>query len=371
MDKQSQEHKWLGRKNRRDTLIVIGLAVVIIAGAFLLTRWINPGYSKSPYTREADVLDDHVSISAYGKKQSQVESAVDAAFQRIYEIDAIANRFRTDSEISSLNANAADHPVAVSGDLWNMITSGMDVYRQSNGLFDITVAPLVDLWDVLGRAARGDAPPSDAEIKQAMQSVGSDKLVLDQADHTVFFSRPGMGIDVGGIAKGYALEAARDVLESRGVTTGIIDMISTSLTMGEKPASAGGPNWEIAISNPRSGDAYLGTLTVPGGTYISTSGDNQRYFDYDGVRYSHIIDPRTGYPATQSISVTVIGAANGSLSDATTKPAFILGYPDGMNWVEKTQNAQAVMVDPSGQVHYSQGLASSIESMQSNIDPSI
>lgn len=144
--RSTDEHSQLGRKNRRDTLIVIGLTVVIIAGAFLMTRWINPGYSHSPFTREEWVLDDQVTISAYGKKQSQVEAAVSDAFASIDVVDAIANRYRQDSEISLINANAAEHPVAVSDELWEMISIGVEAYKQSNGLFDITIAP----WPISG-----------------------------------------------------------------------------------------------------------------------------------------------------------------------------------------------------------------------------
>jgi len=365
--RSTDEHSQLGRKNRRDTLIVIGLTVVIIAGAFLMTRWINPGYSHSPFTREEWVLDDQVTISAYGKKQSQVEAAVSDAFTSIHDVDAIANRYREDSEISLLNANAAEHPVAVSDELWEMISIGMEAYKQSNGLFDITIAPLADLWDVLGRKDRGDPPPSDGEIKQAMAKVGADKLVLDETKHTVFFSQPGMGIELGGMAKGYALDRASDALRRGGVNTALIDMISTSMVIGAKPGAAG-PDWQIGISNPRGGD-YLGTLSIAGDDYVSTSGDNERFFEYNGVRYHHILDPRTGYPARGVISDTVIGAENGTWSDIMSTAAFIMGYPEGLNWVQGVKQANGLIVDAAGQVHYSPGVGPLIESMQQSISP--
>jgi thiamine biosynthesis lipoprotein len=367
MDESSpDEHGKIGKKNRRDTLIVIGIVIVMMAGGFLAARWINPGYSQNPYQREADVLDDHVRISAYGKKQSQVEAAVDEAFKRIYDIDAVSNRFRNDSEVSYVNANAADHPVATSEDLWAMLSISMQAYRESNGLFDITIAPLVDLWDVTGRGARGDPPPSDQEIKQALVKIGGDKLVLDEANHTVYFPQPGMGIDLGGMAKGYALDQATAALKAGGVDTGVIDMISTSMVLGSKPGGNG--TWEIAISNPRSGD-YLGTFAIKGDSYVSTSGDNQRYFDYNGVRYCHILDPRTGYPARGIISDTIVGSENATWSDIMSTTAFIMGYPDGMSWVEGAKHANAVIVDAAGQVHASQGMEQWIENLQTSITP--
>jgi thiamine biosynthesis lipoprotein len=366
--KDACDEKSLGRKNRRDTLVVIGVVIVMAALAVLLVILLNPGYSKEPYKRQEYVLDDYVTIIAYGKNQSQVEGAVDAAFQELYRIEGLADRYEPDSEISRVNASAAAGPVVVSDDLWDMFAAGMELYEVSGGLFDITVGPLVDVWDVIGRGERGDPPPADEEIKRAMELVGADKLVLDEAAHSVYYSREGMIVDLGGLAKGYALDRAEEVLRSRGIESGIIDMISTSLTLGDKPSAAGGPNWQIAISNPREGE-YLATFSFPGRSYISTSGDNQRYFEYEGVLYHHIIDPRTGYPARGAIAVTVLGAKNGAWADAMSTTAFVMGYPEGLDWVESLDGSQALMVDAEGTVHVTPGLEPSLLNLQESVVP--
>ena len=362
------DEKSLGKKNRRDTLIVIGVVIVLVVLAVIAVILLNPGYSREPYKRQEYVLDDVVTITAYGKNQSRVEGAVDAAFQELFGIEEIADRYVAESEISRLNATAVAGPVTVSDDLWEMITTGMDIYEASGGIFDITVGPLVDLWDVIGRGERGEGPPTQEEIDRAMELVGADMLVLDETAHSVYFTREGMAIDLGGLAKGYAIDTAEEALSSRGIEAGIIDMISTSLTMGEKPQAAGGPYWLIAVSNPR-GEGYLATFSVPGQTYISTSGDNQRFFDYEGVRYHHIIDPRTGYPARGTIAVTVIGGMNGAWSDAMSTTAFVMGYPQGMDWVQALEGAQAVMVDPDGAVHITPGMEAYTQNMEKNVDP--
>jgi len=362
------DEKSLGKKNRRDTLIVIAVVIVMAGLAVLLVILLNPGYTKEPYKQQEYVLDDYVTITVYGEKQSQVEGAVDAAFQELYRIEGLADRYVPESEISRVNASAAAGPVVLSDDLWEMFAAGMELYEASGGLFDITVGPLVDIWDVVGRGERGDAPPTDEEIAKAMELVGSDKLVLDEAAHSVRFSREGMIVDLGGLAKGYALDRAEEVLLSRGIDSGIIDMISTSLTMGDKPNAAGGPNWLIAISNPREGD-YLATFSFPGRNYISTSGDNQRFFEYEGTRYHHIIDPRSGYPARGAIAVTVLGAKNGVWADAMSTTAFIMGYPDGLDWVESLDGSEALMVDPQGNVHFTPGLEPFLENLQEKIVP--
>jgi FAD:protein FMN transferase len=366
-EQKESEHKRLGSKNRRDTMIIIALAVVLIVIAIFVAKWLDPGYSKKPYTwEEDDLLDDRIIITAYGKNRSQVEDAVEAAFQEIRNIDAISDRYDPESEISVLNANAAMGPVIVSEDIWEMISSGMDAYTASGGLFDITIGPLVDLWDITGRSGRGDPPPSDQEINQAKDKVGGNLLVLNGTDHSVYFSKQGMAIELGGLAKGYAVDKATQAMRSRGIEAGVINMVSTIEAIGDKPASAGGPEWEVYIANPRGGE-HFGSLHLPGNIFISTSGDYQRFFEYNGVRYHHILDPRTGYPARGTISDTVIGGSSGVWSDIMSTVVFIMGYPNGLSWAKSVGNAETVLVDSEGKVYTTPGVEPWVESLQQQI----
>jgi thiamine biosynthesis lipoprotein len=370
-DKRGQEE--IGRKNRRQTLVIIGAVVVLLAIAFLVVRWVSPllgdgYYIREPFQREEYILDDYITITAYGEERVAVEEAVDAAFAEISKVQDVADRYMEESEVSGVNAAAAAGPVAVSDELWEMITVGMEVYEESGGLFDITVGPLIDVWDVVGRSERGDPPPSQEEIDGAMDMVGSDKLVLDETEKSVYFTREGMILDLGGLAKGYALDRAAEALRSGGVEAAVINMISTSMTLGNKPESAGGPDWRIAVLNPR-GEGYLAMLTLPGDTYISTSGDYQRFFEYGGVRYHHILDPRTGYPAREAMAVTLLGGRNGAWSDAMSTTAFIMGYPDGLDWALSAGGADGVMVDKEGAVHTTPGLDAVVETIEQKVGP--
>lgn len=365
------DQKEIGRKNRRDTLIVIGVVLALVVIAFLLVRWISPRldsgyYSREPYQREEYILDDYITITAYGEDQHGVEEAVDAAFQEISEVQDLADRYDPESEISRVNDAAAAGPVVVSEELWEMIATGMDINKASGGLFDITVGPLIDVWDVIGRGESGEPPPSQEKIDQAMELVGADKIVLDEAAQSIYFSREGMIMDLGGLAKGYALDRAAEMLRSRGIEAAVVNMISTSMTLGDKPQSAGGPDWNIAVLNPR-GEGYLATFSLPGDTYISTSGDYQRFFEYGGVRYHHILDPRTGNPAREAIAVTLLGGRNGAWSDAMSTAAFIMGYPDGLDWAKSAGGADGVMVDSEGVVYITPGLDAMVKTIEQSV----
>jgi thiamine biosynthesis lipoprotein len=353
----------IGRRNRRDTLIVTAVFLVLVGVAFLGVKLLNPGYSREPFRRVEFVLDDYVTITAYGKDQSRVEEAVDAAFRELFRVQEVADRYRPESELARVNREAAGGPVKVSDELWEILETGMELYRASGGAFDITVGPLVDLWDVVGRGERGEPPPGEEEIAAAREAVGADKLELDAAARTVRFTRPGMVIDVGGMAKGYALDRAAEALRSRGITSGYISMISTDLTLGDKPSAAGGPSWRIAVLDPR-GEGYLATLMLPGESYVSTSGDYQRYFEYQGVRYHHILDPRTGRPARGAVSVTVVGGRDGAWSDGLSTAAFVKGYPEGLEWLEAMEGVECLMVDASGGTHATRGMDSVLEEMK-------
>ncbi len=360
-----EQLKRLGRKNRRDALIVILILAVSIPVAIFLAIWLNPGYSREPFKEQRYALGDiPVTITAYGKDKGKVEAAVRAAFDEISRIDAMTNRFNPDSELSQMNRDAYQKPVAVSDDLWSMLAVSVDNYTASQGTYDITLGTLSDVWGF--GANKRTTPPTPEEVAAARATTGIQHLILDPAKKTVRFDIPGLIVDLGGIAKGYAVDLAAGKLRQDGVSAALVDAISSSQTIGDKPGGVNG--WQIAVTNPRDPNSWLAEISVPGSTTINTSGDFQQYYDYQGVRYHHIMDPATGAPARASISVTILGANNSTEAEILTKAAFILGYPKGMDLMQQ-MGVDAIIVDNMGVVHVSPGLQGRINLRTQQVNP--
>jgi thiamine biosynthesis lipoprotein len=347
------------KKNRRDALLLILLAAVAIPLVVIFVRWVDPGYSRDPYRRSEFLLDDYVTITAYGKDRRATEDAVEAAFQEIRRLDTIFNRHDPSSELSQVNRLAHHQPVKVSDDLYQVISLAQEYYYSTGGAFDITLGALIDTWDILGRKEGGEGPPSPGEIAGALEKCGGKYLVLNEEERTVFFAKEGMIIDLGGVGKGYAADRAAQVLKERGIKSAIVDMVSTTVTIGDKPVKAGGPKWRVSISNPRDEGNSLGLLTMGGSTAFSTSGDYQRFFEFGGKRFHHIIDPGTGFPAPGTMSDTVLilreEGDGGAETDILSTALFVMGYPRALEWAEE-HGVDLLLVDPEGNIHHSTGL---------------
>ncbi len=344
---------------------MIILIVIAIPVAILFIRWVDPGYTREPYRRSEFLLDDRITIVAYGKNREMVEKAVDSAFQEIRRLERVFNRYDTQSELAEVNREAYHRAVEVSPDLFEVLDLSLEYYHITEGTFDITIGPLIDLWDILGRMQRGEGPPTEEEIDTAKARCGADKLILDSESRTVRFTMENMIIDLGGVAKGYCADRAVAMLREKGVERGFVDMVSTTVTLGEKPVKAGGPWWRMAISDPRKEGSSLGVLNFPGDVSASTSGDYQRYFEYEGIRYCHILDPASGRPANKGVisDTAVILAADshgGARSDILSTAFFIMGYPKSLRWAEE-HGIELLLVDSHEIVHHTPNLSEYLE----------
>jgi thiamine biosynthesis lipoprotein len=280
------------------------------------------------------LMGTSMTIEASGGDPVSRAAAIDEAFAAMAEVDRLMSNYRADSELTQVNQRAAREPVPVSDALFSVLSAAQMVSEKSGGAFDVTVGPLMRLW---GFFTRQGHVPSTAELEAVKPLIGSRQMLLDARARTVQFTRAGVEIDLGGIAKGFAVELAGGVLKRHGLS-GFVDAGGNQYFVG---TPIGKSRWQVGIEDPDTQGRLLGVLDVPGGA-VATSGGYHNFFTVNGTRYGHIIDPRTLQPTERSLSVTVV-SADATLADALTKPAFILGANEGLALVESFPNTQAII----------------------------
>jgi thiamine biosynthesis lipoprotein len=315
--------------------------------AFLLMLLLGetrPAAQRGDETREYRYLmGTSMQVKAIGADETARRAAINEAFAAMAEVDRLMSNYRSDSELSHLNHQAARGPVVVSEPLWRVIEAAQRVSAMSGGAFDVTVGPLVRLW---GFRDKTPHLPSLSELEGVRPLVGYRGLTLDATQHTVRFARAGMEIDLGGIAKGFAVEIAADVLRRRGLT-GLIDAGGNQYMLGTPP---GKTVWTVGIKDPDAADRLIGVVDVNAGS-VSTSADYANFLVVSGRTYGHLLDPRTLQPSISSLSATIV-SEDGTLADAMSKAAFILGPKQGLALIDATPGMAGVIAyrNPDGGV---------------------
>jgi thiamine biosynthesis lipoprotein len=270
-------------------------------------------------SKSADTMGTTFSIILYGDDTVKMEAAIDSAFDEALRLDRMLSNYNPDSEWSAINRYAAARPVAVSPEMFQLLSDCLRYSRESAGAFDISVGPLMKVW---GFYRGSGALPAAEEVARTLRQVGYSHLRLNPAARTVQFDRPGVEIDPGGIGKGYAVDRMVDILRSSGYTTALVAASNSSIYgMGAPPAEPQG--WKVSISDPRYSRKSVAEVFLKDMS-MSTSGSYERFFRAGGRIYSHIIDPRTGYPAQGTSQVTILAPRTVD-SEAWTKPYFING----------------------------------------------
>jgi thiamine biosynthesis lipoprotein len=262
--------------------------------------------------------------------------------------------WKPDSEVSRINAAAGDHPVAVSDETLEVIQMAQKSSELSHGAFDITFYALHGLWKFDEDLEK--KVPSKKELQKRLKLVDWRQVKVDAEKKTVFLAKKGMGIGLGGIAKGYAVDRAVKVLRAKGFANAIVQAGGDLMCAGTK---AGGP-WTAGIRDPRGGRNDVFARLQLKDHAFSTAGDYERFFFLDGKRYHHIIDTKTGYPATKSRSVTIY-APTALLADALDDAVFIMGWKAGIEMVEGIDDVGAVVVDDKGEVHMSSRVKNKVD----------
>jgi len=298
-------------------------------------------------------MDTIVAISVVSATEEKADKAIEAAFSRIDALDKTLNFFSDTSELSRINAQAGSAPVAVSPETVEVIAKAIDTSAKTEGAFDVTIGPEIALWDFVSKRM-----PEDRTVKERLPLVDYRNMRIDKERSTVFLTKKGMRADLGAIAKGYAADKAVGELKRQGIRAGLVAVAGDIRAFGLKPDGSG---WKVGIRNPRTGgkdDEILATVELRD-MAVSTSGDYERYFMKDGIRYHHILDPKTGYPATGCRSVTVL-AKEGVDTDSFSTGTFVLGPEKGMKVLEG-MGFEGMILDKDGRVFTTPGLKGKIE----------
>lgn len=329
---------------RKPFLALVVLALAITSGVILyFDRRTNSSDNITSHTRF--LMDTLVEIKVGGGDSRHADRAISAAFDEMERIEDLMSAHRPNSDVSRINVEAGQshEGTSVSRDTIEVLRIAQEYRELSGGEFDITIGPIVELW---GIGTGIDRVPTDKHIHAALGLVNGNALLLNINDSTVRLGRPMMRLDLGAIAKGYAVDVAMTTLRHAGVRSALINAGSSTIAaMGLRPD---GRPWKVGLSNPGSDGDLLGAIDVSD-VSIGTSGISQRYFEVGGVRYHHILSPKTGYPAKGIVGVTVL-ADKAVDADALSTTLFLLGPDKAMRLVKSLDGVEAHILAGDGEV---------------------
>jgi FAD:protein FMN transferase len=298
------------------------------------------------HERTDAIMGTSIYVEVWGEDGAEAEQAIDAVMADMRRIDELMSHYKPESQLSQINARAAQEPVQVDPELFDLIKLSTHYSIITEGAFDITYASVGHLYDFPHHVK-----PTEAQIKQALPGVNWRNMLLDPEQHTVRFEHQGMRIDLGGIGKGYAVDHGIGILQARGIQHALVTAGGDSRIIGDRM----GRPWVVGIRNPDDKNKVVTRIPLVNSA-MSTSGDYERYFDENGVRYHHIIDPRTGHSASKVRSATVLGPT-ATETDGMSKTAFVLGPEKALEIINRMPQYDAIFVTPEGKVLYSNGLA--------------
>lgn len=302
---------------------------------------------QEPITRTEALMGTVVKVTIY---DSDDISNLDKSFDRVREIESLVSINKEGTLLDEVNQSAGIAPVKVDKDTFAMVKEGLEYSQITNGLFDITVGPLVQLWRIGFPEAR---VPSPDEIPPVLKLINYNDVELNEDDKSIFLKKPNMIIDLGAVAKGFTADAISKVLTENNVNSAIIDLGGNVYTHGKKIT---GEDWRVGIQNPLSsrGD-ILGTINVSNKSIV-TSGTYERFIEKDGVKYHHILNPKTGYPYSNNISGISIISDKSVDGDILSTSVFAMGIDDGLAYVESRPDIQAIFVTNDNKIYLSSGM---------------
>lgn len=336
--------------------MVIFFAIVILSAVGCVDRPAElPKISKDFFA-----MDTAINITVFSEDQVEGQEAAEQAAEEFQRINNLVGRFPgknlpnpQGSDIYRVNEEAGKAPVQVSEDTLTMVERAQHFAELSGGTFDLAIGPVMDLWGFGGEKYR---VPTTAELEKILPLTDYRKIIIDQEAKTIFLPEKGMVMDLGGIAKGYATDLAVKKLRDLGIKHAIVNAGGNVFALGSKPD---GSPWRIGIQDPRDGNGVVAIVSVTDAAVVS-SGDYERYFEENGVRYHHIMDPATGMPVRHLIGTTIV-MDNSTDADIFSTVMFVLGAEKGMAFQKELPGVEVIFINDRKEISFSDGLDGKIE----------
>lgn len=313
------------------------IIIVLFLIGFFVAR--NSEKSEQIFKRTQILLGTVVEIQIRETDETKANDVLSKAFEEIKRIDNLFTTFNEESPVWKIN-NSTDTIISIDAEIYKLLVLCDSVYKISNGCFDVSIDKL---WKAWGFDTQNFDLPEKSEIELALEFSGWDKLKL-LGDNKIMKIK-NVGLNFGAVAKGYAVDKATDVLKNFGITSALINAGGDVKVIGD--------NWKVGIQHPRDKKDLADVVKLSDNS-IATSGDYEQYFEVDGKRYHHILNPKTGYPSTGIQSVSIINKSN-AFADALATAVFVMGLKDGMELIEQLDDSEAMIIDEKGQKHYSSG----------------
>ena len=299
--------------------------------------------------RTVKLMGSRFDITMVASDSITANTYIDDAVAEIKRIETLISSWNPDSQTSLINKNAGIKPVVVDQELIDLILRAIQISKITNGAFDISYASVDKVWRYDGTMTH---KPTAEEISNSIAKIGYQNILVDKDAKTVYLKLEGMKIGFGAIGKGYAADKTRKLLIGKGVKAGIINASGDLTTWGKQPD---GKDWMVGITNPLNKDHVFSWFPIIDGAVV-TSGNYEKFVEFDGVKYSHIIDPRTGYPSTGLTSVTIF-AKSAELCDALATSVFITGVEVGLDMINQLKGVECIIVDAQNKIHFSENIS--------------
>jgi len=341
------------KRRRLIWFVLAALVLGVIGGSLYFRRPVE-------YRSDQFLMDTLVSIRVSGTNEEALQKAVSEAYAEMHRIADLTDNFpakgttaNTESDVCRINEMAGVKPVRVDQDVFTMLELAKDYHDLADGAFNVTIGPVMRLW---GFGGNNPHVPRAGDITASLVFVDNACLVLNRKGQTAFLGKTGMNLDLGAIAKGYATEKALQVLKNNGIKKALIDAGGNIRVLG---TNAGNEPWRIGIKNPLKSGDILAVLSLKDSAAV-TSGDYYRFFESDGRRYNHILNPVTGYPATENMSVTVV-TKDAGLADILSTAFFVLNPEKVLEVAKKLEGVDVFLVTADRRILYTPGLKGRIE----------